>query len=315
MELYQIRHFIAVAQAGGFTKGAQRVAVSQPAISASIAKLEAELNIKLFQRGHPHVALTPAGMLLLERGRSILQACGSLKAELTAIGDRRHLKIAVMQPLSTIRVSRLLASFQTAHPDIAIEVTDDDCDGACQCTHLNDAFPAKDLDAALTIFNGNETRFASRVLFKMPYMLAVHEDHRLAQREAVDLGELANEPFIVPARCVYLQDVMNVLACRGIEIRVVYRTDRDDRALRLVREGLGLAFVPGHFEEPSVKHVPVNDLGIMRTVGLVWPRERETTALSKFITFTEGHSWAQEPESRRRIPADGGAGQHSFERV
>ena len=47
MELYQIRHFIAVVEAGGFTKAAERIAVSQPAISASIAKLEAELETRL----------------------------------------------------------------------------------------------------------------------------------------------------------------------------------------------------------------------------------------------------------------------------
>ncbi len=51
MELYQIKHFVAVVEAGGFTKGAERVAVSQPAISASIAKLEAELNVNCLSGG------------------------------------------------------------------------------------------------------------------------------------------------------------------------------------------------------------------------------------------------------------------------
>jgi len=51
MDLYQIKHFVAVVEGGGFTKGAERVAVSQPAISASIAKLEAELNVKCSSGG------------------------------------------------------------------------------------------------------------------------------------------------------------------------------------------------------------------------------------------------------------------------
>ena len=69
MELYQIKHFVAVVEAGGFTKGAERVAVSQPAISASIAKLEAELNVKLLERRHSQVVPTPAGNALA-RGRA-----------------------------------------------------------------------------------------------------------------------------------------------------------------------------------------------------------------------------------------------------
>jgi hypothetical protein len=48
MELYQIKHFVAVAEVGSFTKGADRAAVSQPALSASIARLESELGVKLF---------------------------------------------------------------------------------------------------------------------------------------------------------------------------------------------------------------------------------------------------------------------------
>jgi DNA-binding transcriptional LysR family regulator len=295
MELYQIRHFIAVAGAGGFSKGAQWVAVSQPAISASIAKLEAEFNVKLLERRHSRVVLTAAGMRLLEVGKTILQTCNSLKAEMETIANRKLLRIGILQLLSTGRVSKLLTSFQRANPNIPLEVIDGRCDGSCPSDQLCGSPLEGELDAALTIFNGNESRFANRALFKMPYMLAVREDHRFAERQAVNLCELANEPFIVPARCVYLQDVMNVLACRGIEIHVVYRTDRDDMALTLVAAGLGLALVPGHFQIPAVKQVPVSGLGISRTVGLVWQRERESSALEEFIAFAASHCWEQEP--------------------
>jgi hypothetical protein len=61
MELYQIRHFAAVAETGSFTKAAIRAAVSQPALSASIAKLEEELGVKLFNRSPKSVTPTPAG--------------------------------------------------------------------------------------------------------------------------------------------------------------------------------------------------------------------------------------------------------------
>ena len=61
MELNQIRHFIAVAETGSFTKGAQRAAFSQPAISDSIAKLEAELDVKLLDRRGSSVVPTRTG--------------------------------------------------------------------------------------------------------------------------------------------------------------------------------------------------------------------------------------------------------------
>ncbi|MGO9238843.1 MAG: LysR family transcriptional regulator [Methylocella sp.] len=129
MDLYQIKHFVAVVEGGGFTKGAERVAVSQPAISASIAKLEAELNVKLLERRHSQVVPTPAGTRLLEMGRTILQTCNAAKSEVKAIANRKPLRIAVMSPLSSVPVSNLLNSFQQANPNIPIEVVDGHCDG------------------------------------------------------------------------------------------------------------------------------------------------------------------------------------------
>ncbi len=82
MELHQIKHFVAVAETGGFTKGAQRVAVSQPAISTSVAKLEAELDVKLLDRRPSQVVPTPAGVRFLEVGKEILRSCNAVKAEL-----------------------------------------------------------------------------------------------------------------------------------------------------------------------------------------------------------------------------------------
>ena len=156
MELYQIRHFIAVAEARGFTRGAQWVAVSQPAISASVAKLEEELKIKLLERRHAQVVLTPAGMHLLEVGKVILQRCNSLKAEVKAVTGRKVLRIGILHLLSAGRVGKLLTAFQSANPNTPVEVIDGRCDGSCPGNQLCGAFPDEDLDVALTVFNGSE---------------------------------------------------------------------------------------------------------------------------------------------------------------
>jgi DNA-binding transcriptional LysR family regulator len=107
MELHQIKHFIAVVETGGFTKGAQRAAVSQPAISASIAKLEAELDVKLLDRRSSPVVPTAAGARLLEAGKNILHTCNAVKAELKTSAKRKLLRIGILQSLFSGRVSRL----------------------------------------------------------------------------------------------------------------------------------------------------------------------------------------------------------------
>jgi DNA-binding transcriptional LysR family regulator len=283
MELHQIRHFIAVAEAGGFTKGAQRVAVSQPAISASIAKLEAELEVKLLERRHSKVVPTEAGRRLLEVGKTILQSCNAVRAEIRAIAKRKHLRLGILHLLFTSQFYGLLTAFREANRDATVEVVDGAWD------QLFGFLEEQEIDAALTGLNGKESKFASRALFTMPYMLAVREDHRFAERPAVALGDLANEPFTLPDHSPCLQDLTDTLTRRDIRVRVVYHPDRDDRALALVLAGLGIAFVPGRFEFPAVKQIQVSDLGVSWTVGLVWPHQQDDTCLKEFIALAESH--------------------------
>lgn len=124
-------------------------------------------------------------------------------------------------------------------------------------------------------------------------MLAVRTDHHFFGRTAVTVGELAGERLILPERCTFLQDIVNALTALGLAARIVYRTDHDDRALALVAAGVGLAFVPGFFEIPGLTQIPISGLVISRTVGLVWPRERENADVNEFAAFAEGYGWVQ----------------------
>jgi DNA-binding transcriptional LysR family regulator len=285
MELYQIRHFISVVETGSFTKAARREAVSQPAISASIAKLEAELEIKLLERRRSSVVATPAGMRLLEAGKTMLYVGNTVKAELKAFTTPKLLRIGILQSLSSQQVSKLLCSFRRDKPLVAIELSDGTCE---QLARLLDQGK---LDTILTIFERDPSKFGSRILFDEPYVLAVPKSHRFAGRQAVTLADLHNEPFIVRTGCDKFQDASDALDSRGIKIKVVYRTDQDDRAFALVAAGIGVAFTPAHFVVPEVKQVPVSDLGIGRTIGLLWRRETEDEHLEEFIRFAESHSW------------------------
>lgn len=291
MEFYQLKHLIAVIETGGFTKGAERVAVSQPAISSSIAKLEAELNVRLVERRPGGVVPTAAGARLLEAGRSILQACQDIKAEVVAIANRTTLRIGVMSPLGSEGIADLLTAYQQAHPEIEIELIDGHCDGWCHCDNLFSPLGDGERDAVLSILNDRVTsRFAAQALFRLPYQLAVKFDHPFAARAQVSVEDLAGEPLILPERCAFLSDVTQALGRLGGRLRAVYRTDHDDRALALVASGLGLSLIAGRFDVAGVKLVPVSDLGLFRTIGLVWPHERFNPAIQNLIEFAKGHA-------------------------
>ncbi|WP_026607269.1 LysR family transcriptional regulator [Methylocapsa acidiphila] len=287
MELYQIRHFVAVVETGSFTKGAQREAVSQPAISVSIAKLEAELEVKLLERRRSSVVATPAGMRLFDAGKAMLRLGNAVKAELKALDKPNLLKIGVLRSFSSQRVSRLLTSFKRTSAPMAIEVFDSSNE------HLIELLAEKKLDAIFTILDGRIESFASRVLFSEPYFLAVPDEHRLAQQQVIRVSDLDNEPFITRTGFDTFQDGITALAARGVRIRVVYQTDEFDRTLALVAARIGLALVPGNFEMPAVKFLPVSDLDMVRKYGLLWRPEHKGRDVEKFFEFAKAHAWSK----------------------
>ena len=283
MEIYQIIHFIAIVETGSFTKGADRAAVTQSTISGSIAKLEAEFDVHLLDRRRSPVVPTDAGERLLEAGKAILQIGSTLKGELETFARPKLLRIGILQSLSSRHVSKLLGSFRRANPHVAIEM----CDASSE--QLVELLAKRQLDVALTILDDGDSKFASRVLFKEPYVLAVPEDHRFAQRESVTLADLHDESFIVRTGRDRFQDASNALVSRGINIRVVYKTAQIDRTLALVAAGVGISFIPARLGTPAVKLVQVADMGLFRTFGLLWSREREDH-IKQFIKFAENHS-------------------------
>jgi len=283
MEIYQLIHFIAIVETGSFTKGADRATISQSTISVSIAKLEAEFGVRLLVRRSP-VVPTAAGQRVFEAGKAILHIYSTLKGELETVAKPKLLRIGILQSFSSRQVSKLLSSFRRSNSHVVFEV----CDVPGE--QLLELLDGQQLDAVLTILDDSSSKFASRVLFTEPYVLAVPEAHRFARRKSVTLADLHDEPFIVRPGRDKFKDASNALVSRGIKIRVVYRTAQIDRTLALIADGVGLSFIPARLVTPGVKQVQVIDMDFSRTFGLLWAREREDD-VKDFIKFAENHSW------------------------
>src|SRR3954447_2285545 len=94
-ELRLIRYFVAVAQEGNVTRAAERLHVAQPSLSAAVRQLEAQLGVELLQRTGRGVALTPAGELLLERGRELLDHAEAVADDVRSRGAARAGRLRV----------------------------------------------------------------------------------------------------------------------------------------------------------------------------------------------------------------------------
>ena len=286
MELYQIRHFAAVAETGSFTKAAVRAAVSQPALSVSIAKLEEELGVGLFHRSPKSVALTPAGRRFHTTAQEVLRACNKVKAELRASVADRPLRIGVLRTLPSAHLARLFGSLQRELPETRIELVD----GTREELHAQ--LIGRKLLACISAEGESEPGQRSVELLREDYGLVASVNHRFANYESIELSDLNGERFIVRTHCEAFDSTRKLLAQRGIRSQVVCRTDQDDRALALVGAGLGVALMPAIFDAPNVKKVPIRDFDAKRVISLHWNEDVADDRLGQLVKFATTHSWA-----------------------
>jgi DNA-binding transcriptional LysR family regulator len=292
MELYQIRQFVAVAETGSFTKGAARAGVSQPAISAAVAKLEEEMGQRLLDRRQGSVVPTPAGSRLLDAARDILLACNTIKSALRAASAPQTLRVGMLRTLPTVHVVGVLHAFRQAHPDIQIELFEGPRE------ELEKRLEQKKLDVCLTSLSDAAASKTSVALFTEPYVLAVSQNHRFAKLRSVTLDDLQGEPFILRTSCETFQDTTSLLVARGIRTRLVYRTDQDDRALGLVAAGIGVALMPALYKAAGVVNVGISDFSTKRTIGMRWlPQAEENKCLTAMIAFACSHPWVTDLRS------------------
>jgi LysR family transcriptional activator of glutamate synthase operon len=243
MELRQLRYLVALADERHFTRAAAREHIAQPALSQQIRRLEAEIGLTLVERTTRRVALTDAGDLLVARGRRIIAEIDDAQAELSALAGvkRGRLAVGALHTMGPVDLSLLLASFHRNHP--AVELTVREQLGEELAEMLRD-------DVIDLAFLSVTERIQSRglelrrlVTEELVAVLATH--HSLARRDAVNLVELADDPFISFRAGSRLRELLDgAAAASGFEPRIALESNESRRIRSLVSSGLGVAILP-----------------------------------------------------------------------
>ncbi len=198
VHLRELRYFVTVAEHLHFTRAAEALFVSQPALSKQIRALETQLRVPLFDRGPQQVSLTAAGRALLPRARAVLDAWQAAESDLATAAAEQAATLVVGMSTGPGRglLPAVRARLSTAAPGVRLrlrQVSWDDPTGGVTADgpHQTDAafvwlpVPRPELFAWLTVATE-------------PRLLAMPATHRLAGRDTVDITELLDEPFLAP---------------------------------------------------------------------------------------------------------------------
>jgi len=254
-----LRQFLAVVDEGTFTGAAQKVAVTQPALTKSIRKLETELGVPLFERLPRGISLTHYGRTLLPHAQRIVAECRLAEAELQAFGagHRGLLKIGAGLMFGATFVPTAISDLYATYPGVAFQLT-------AGVTELN--FPllcAGELDLMFGLLPPEDRipeHLAWEPIMELTSRVVAGRSHPLARKRSVSAGELAKWPWVVIQHDREL--VNSILAALstadGQTPRIAVEVSSLSSMVRLLRSGTYLSC----FAEP-IAAMPDFDLALV----------------------------------------------------
>lgn len=284
MELRTLNYFITVAEMLHFSAAAEKLGLSQSAMSRQIQLLEEQLGVRLFDRMGRKVFLTTAGRDLLERSYEVRKAISSLTARATELASGNHGIIRVGATPQTLEslISKMLPQFQRRCPEARISLVEGG--GA----NLEQALDRGDLDLAIGALDQNHG-FESRPLFSLEVLAALPKNHRLSHCKSIEIGELANEQLLLLRKEFMSRKVFDD-ACLAAHVvpRVLIESASPHCLLALVQSGLGLAIIPSTVPvakgRPHVVPITQNSRLLRISVGILWdPRRYTPPVVRSFI--------------------------------
>lgn len=272
MELVQLSQFCVVARLEHMTRAAEELNVTQPSMSRSMARLERELGVPLFDRRGRGLQLTEYGTAFLRHVDRVFQEIDDAVTELRDMAGLERGQVSLSAG-ALHWLPPVLEPFLAAHPEVRFRLSRQSLpelirlieDGEVDYCFLPDV----PLGAGI----------AWRHLRTAPIALMVPSSHRLAGRSGVALIELAGEEVILGSPGDILRETMeNYFRQAGFQPQIASEVDEPAAVSDFVAAGLGVAFIPGLLEltppHDFTARVAITDPPCQLTLGLAWNRER-----------------------------------------
>ena len=229
VEVRHLRYFLAVAEAGNFSRAADRLGISQPSVSQQIRDLETRLRVRLFQRRGKRVLLSPAGLIFQEHARTVLrqlekcfQELGSEPGQLRGV-----LHLGVVPVLNVALVPDLLGMFAAAHPAINLIVEE------ISSTEIETALEEGRMDAGLGFVTRHSPNLRYERLCTDEFALIVAPNHPWGKRRIIPFPELHQQRLLqLPDSFVMRRMIDDICRKHQVRPRVVAEINAIETLLR-----------------------------------------------------------------------------------
>lgn len=277
-----LRAFLALAELANFTRAAAACHLSQPAFSAQIRALEAQIGVRLFDRNTRHVALTAEGEEFERSARRVLEEIEHALAGLRerAARARGRASIALLPSLAAGWLPQVLAGFRARYPGIDVEVADVLSEPCIERVRRGEA------DFALAATRGQSPELKAEPFCADEFLLICRRDHALARLRRPRPRDVAAYPFVHLSRTSSVRQYIDA-ATHPATFAPLLEVEQLATVAGMVKAGLGVTIVPAlalyQFDDPELARRPLAWPGLKRKIYLVRRRDRSLSLAAEAL--------------------------------
>jgi len=271
MDLSQLEVLVAVAEEKGFSRAAERLHRTQPAVSQAVRRLEDELGKRVFDRSSKDGTLTDAGRVLYGYAQQMLNLRGDARSAIQELGDLARGKVVIAaNEYTVVHLLPLVAAYRLRHPSIKVEVK------RSLASEIPTQLLRRDAEIGLLTYRPAQPGLAAVPVASDELALLVAPGHALAARASVSIRELGAESFLAHnVRSPSRERVVETFERYRTPLHIEIELPSLDAIKRLVERGLGVALMPRAVAEAEIARgdvvaVTVREMRLPRVVHVVY---------------------------------------------
>lgn len=281
IELRHLIYFKQLAEELHYRKAAEKLFISQSALSQQIKQLEQLLQISLFDRTNKKVALSESGKSLYIDAIQVLNKVevALTNLELIKIGNTGQLRIGFVASAMQSILPGLLKNFHTACPNIKFQL--DELNNKEQLSALKN----EELDLGFMRSNHVGPEYHIRSVYKETFSLVLPKNHPIDTETFVNMAQFKDEAFILfpnDQSQLYYQQIINLCADQGFAPKIAHRSIHAPTIFKLVAYGMGISIVPSslaNVENKEIKFIELKAITQRTELYAVWKKKNHNPAL------------------------------------
>ncbi len=291
----ELQYLVELARLGNFHRAAEVCGVSQPTLSTQIRKLEEKLGIILVERSTRHAILTPVGIEIVQRAQEVLNGVQDIQDIATRNTEKAggKLRLGVFPTLGPYLLPTLVPLIAGQFPGLQLQLIEE------KSELLLERLQAGQLDAALLALPIYEPGLQVTPIFEEPFLLAVPQDHALANRDSVTTDELHGHQLMLLEDGHCLRDqALSLCHYWGAQETSGFRATSLETLRQMVAAGMGITLLPKLATSgPLAQSGNLRFIRFLdrpepsRTIGMVWRRSSARAAILRQITRLADQAW------------------------